>query len=353
MEYLNSIHDKLKTINEDNIYYLDMLNNPDYFYGNLNFSPTRVDFCKIPQNMQKEMKQFGEGAVREMNNLKSASCGVRLRFHTSSKRLIFKVKLKRKWGYVKMVNWNSFGFDVYELNNGEYIHRIVFAPSDGHDLFAESISVPSNGDLCIFLPNYNTVEEFHLGIDKGSDIHPINYPEGKRLPIVFYGNSVTQGAAASHSGNSFPNIVSKKLNQDILNLSCSSCCRGTESAAEMIGRVNCSSIVIDYTRNAYSTEIFRKTYDKFYRKVREFHPDKKIILLTSANFNHWHDYYDFDKIVEQTYADAIERGENTYLINQTGLFEDDEYSYIAIDTSHYTDYGMFKVADEICKILTK
>ena len=44
--------------------------------------------------------------------------------------------------------------------------------------------------------------------------HPnanFDYPEQNSLPVIFYGNSVTQGAAASRSGNTFPNVVSKKL----------------------------------------------------------------------------------------------------------------------------------------------
>ena len=138
-----------------------------------------------------------------------------------------------------MVNWGSFGFDVYGVVGEEYVHRTVFAPSDGHDLFAEMIDVPYNGQLCIFLPNYNTIEELYMGIDEGSTVVTLPYPPKKRVPVLFYGNSVTQGAAASHSGNSFPNLVSKILNRDIINISCSACCRGTDTMADLIGQINC------------------------------------------------------------------------------------------------------------------
>jgi hypothetical protein len=297
------------------------------------------------------MKKYEALAEKEMNNYHASSCGVRLRFFTNSKQLIFKIKLKRKYGLLKLVNWGSFGFDVYNIVNDEYIHKTVFAPDDGCDLFAERITVPSNGQLCIFLPNYNTIEEIYMGIEEGSIIKKLDYPDEGTVPIIFYGNSVTQGAAASHSGNSFPNLVSKKLNNDIINISASSCCRGSESIAKLIGKLNAKCIVVDYTRNAYTTKIFKETHEKFYKNLRKFHPNTKVILLTSESFNKWKEYYDFDKIVTETYNNAIKNGDNTFIINQIELFDEEEYDYISVDNSHYTDYGMNIIAEKICEII--
>lgn len=351
MEYLKSICDSLITINEENIEYLNLFDFPNLIYGNINHSSTKVDFCKYPAHIQKEMEKFGALAVKEMNNLNSASCGNRLRFSTNSKEIVIKVKLKRKWEYQKMVNFNASGFDVYGVEHEKYKHLTVFAPSNGHDTFAEKIKVPQNGKICIFLPNYNTIEEMYLGIEKGKSIEEFNYPKEKRLPILFYGNSVTQGAAASRSGNAFPNIVSKKLNRDIINLSCSSCCRGTDSIAELIGEIECHAIVIDYTRNAHTLQDFKNTHEKFYNKIRSFHPDTKIILLTSECYNHWRAYDIFDIVVSITYKNALEKNENVKLLNQRELFDEEEYDFITIDSSHYTDYGMFKIADKICELI--
>ncbi|OED29828.1 SGNH/GDSL hydrolase family protein [Methanosphaera sp. WGK6] len=351
MEYLCSITDKLKQIDETDINYIDLLQHPEFFHGNIDFTGNTVNFCKFPKMTQDEMVEYEEGAVREMANLNSAPCGVRLRFYTDSKKIIFKIKLKRKWGYLKMLNWNALGFDIYQVIDDKYIHNTVFSPMDGHDTFAELVYVPNNGQLCIFLPNYDKIEQMYVGLEKASSIKPLPYPKENILPIIFYGNSVTQGAAASRSGNSFPNIISRKLNRDIINISCSSCCKGNDSIAELIGKINCHSIVLDYTRNASYTHIFRQTHEKFYKKIRELHPETKIILMTSESYNLWKDYDDFDKIVIETYENAIKRGENTVLLNQRSLFDINEYDYVTIDASHYTDYGMFKIADKICELL--
>ena len=351
MEYLKSINNPLTTIDEKEINYLNLFDFPNLIYGNLNFSLDKVDFCKYPAHIQKEMEKFGVLAVKEMKNLHSASCGNRLRLSTNSKRIILKVQLKRKWEYQKMINWNASGFDVYALKHEKYEHLTVFGPSNGHNIFAEEIKMPQNGKLCIFLPNYNTIEKMFIGIEKDTTINEFNYPKDKQIPILFYGNSVTQGAAASRSGNTFPNIVSKNLNRNIINLSCSSCCRGTDSIAELIGKINCHTIIIDYTRNAHTIEDFKSSHERFYKKIRELHPKIKIIFLTSECYNNWIVYDEFDKIVNETYQNALKRNENVELINQRELFNRDEYELVTIDSSHYTDYGMFKVANKICEFI--
>ena len=83
------------------------------------------------------------------------------------------------------------------------------------------------------------------------------------------------------------------------------------------------------------------------------HPDKKIILMTSQSFNHWRDYDEFDEIVAETYQNAVNRGENTEIINQKQVFDDDDFDIIAIDSTHYTDYGMYKIAEKICELIEK
>jgi hypothetical protein len=119
----------------------------------------------------------------------------------------------------------------------------------------------------------------------------------------------------------------------------------------MIGDIDCDSIVIDYSRFAPDKQYLEKTYDKFYRIIREKHPNKKIILMTTACFNRWKEYLEYDEVILETYKSAISRGENTVLLNQMELFERDEYDLVSVDIGHYTDYGMFRVADKICEIL--
>ena len=58
MEYLNSIDDPITSIGEDNIEYIDLFQHPELVYGTLNLSTKELDFCKYPQNVQKEMERW-------------------------------------------------------------------------------------------------------------------------------------------------------------------------------------------------------------------------------------------------------------------------------------------------------
>ncbi len=280
MEYLSSIGDNLQKIDEKNIVYHDVFEHPELIYGNIN-NNAKLNFCKFPEDIQEEMKKYGENVYNEMKQYSHCSTGNRLRLKTDSKRIIFKIQLRRKYDYVNINNTNSFGFDVYYLNNEEYVHHTVISPGNGRNIFAEEITIPDSGEICVFLPNYNTIQSFYIGLEEDSTFKTIKYPQDKQLPVIFYGNAITQGASASRSGNSFTNIVSRKLNRDIINLSCSSCCKATDKTAEYLGKINCHAIVIDYTQNAYNTSEFLRTHEPFYKKIRYYHPDKKIILLTS------------------------------------------------------------------------
>lgn len=351
MEYLNSITDSLETTNENNIQYFNLFNHPELVYGNV-FQEDKVNFCKYTPEIQEEMVKAGKVFENTMQEFKTCTCGNRIRFKTSSRRLILKVEFKKAFSHKNMLSYNSSGFDVHLVDDeGNYHNYSLITPKEGIRIFAKSIPIPPNSSICIFLPNYSSIENMYIGIDKGSQIYTFNYPKKNRLPILFYGNSITQGASASKSGNSFPNIVSRKLNNDIINLSMVSCCRGTPKTAEMIGDIDCKAIVIDYSRYAPNINFLKQTHEKFYKKIREKHPDTKIIIMTTTYFNKWIEYEQYDEVILNTYENAVSRGENTVLLNQTELFSPDEYDLVAIDIGHYTDYGMFRIADKICELL--
>lgn len=353
MEYLNSLADPIKSIDEENIQYLNVFNHPSLVFGNP-FNTKKVDFCKYTPEVEKEMQQFGRVVNNSMIYHKTASCGCRIRFKTTSRRLVFKVELKRGYNYKNMVTWNSSGLDIHLVSKtGEYQHKQLIAPQEGHRLYADQIYIPPKSSVCIFLPSYDTIEQMFIGIERGSRIGKFHYPKNKRLPVIFYGNDITQGASATRSGNAFPNIVSRKLNRDIINLSTTMCCRGTIKAAEMIGKLDCDSIVIDYSRNASDLDYFKNTHETFYKKIREYHPDKKIIIMTTAVFNNCKTYEFFDDVIYETYNNAKKRGENTFILNQKELFDRDEYDFAAIDGAGYTDYGMFRVAEKLTELLNK
>jgi len=341
MEYIVNISDNLKE-DTSGMDFVNIFQYPELVFGTVAKVGSSLNFEKYPAEVGRCIEQYGDAAVKEYFNLSKCAAGCRLRFYTDSKRICIKAKLFRKWYYKKMNGWNSSGFDIYSVKNGEYKHQYVFGPEEGKDCFAECINIDSDRGYCIFLPNYNTIMDFWIGIEKKSKIIP--FPYIKSLPIVFYGNSVTQGASASRSGNSFPNVVSRILDRDIINLSVSSCCHGQMAVADEIGSINCAGIVLDFTRNVKDVKSFEAIYERFYRRIRDMHEFTPIILMTAPYFSGFLKYIDYDQVVIKAYEQAKMRGENVFLINQMDLIDQKEYDLVSLDGVHYTDYGMYIVA---------
>lgn len=349
MEYLNHISDSLSQIDESNLTYINILEHPEYVRGTISQTGAIVDFSKFSVAARNSMKRFEAAAQKDMENYYNSSSGCRVLFRTNSPRMVLKASLKKKWSLRKMNLWNSSGFDFYEDINGEFVHKTIVGPADGYSVFAEEVRLRRN-PICIYLPLYNVIEELYIGIEKGNSLD-IYRGKDYMKPIVFYGHSVTQGAAASRPGNCFPNIVQRRMKREMINISCSYSCRGQIEVAEQIGRLNCQAIIVDYTRNAYCTDYLKKTHEKFYRRLRQFHPHIRIVLMTSCNFNKWQDYFEFDEVVKETYEEAMKRKENTKLLDVMSLFEEEEYGMVAVDGSHVNDVGMYRIADALVQLL--
>lgn len=347
MEYLRSINDKLAIIPENKINYINVFDTESVIYGCPFWNILR-NFRKFTLDVDKENSGFADGAKHDYAGMSQSSSGCFLRFKTKSKRIILKAELRREWDFSKMTLYCSSGFDVYDVIEGCYSHRTVFAPESGKKIFAEQISNDPNSEICIYLPLYNEIKNLYIGteapIEKSNSID--------RVPILFFGNSITQGAAASRSGNCFPNIVSRLMNNEIYNLSVSSNCKGQVTVADQIGRMNLRAIVIDYSRNAYDLNEFKKNYMPFYQRLRVWHKETPIILMTTAEFKNQIGYIGFDSVIEETFEKAKQLKHNTYLLHQKSLFEEREYDLVTVDGIHYTDVGMFRIAEALTGILS-
>ena len=105
MEYLDSINDKLTTINEQNIIYYNIYDYPELIYGNINLASHNLNFSKLPKSLLNNIEN--NEYLKDIENLSHSSYGTRLRFHTDAKKIIFKIELKQKYHYNTISNENS------------------------------------------------------------------------------------------------------------------------------------------------------------------------------------------------------------------------------------------------------
>ncbi|MBQ6218827.1 MAG: hypothetical protein IJJ47_03755 [Methanosphaera sp.] len=347
MEYLESVEDKLDAINEENMIYYDIFDYPELVYGTINLASHNVNFSKIPQTLRKSITN--EEQLKNMDNLSHSSYGLRLRFHTNAKRIIFKINLKQDYHYDNIPRANSRGFDVYSLDYDRYIHKTTIISENRKDCFAEEIIFEEeDNNICIFLPNFDTINKLFIGIEKGNSIDELPYLGHNKLPIIFCGNEYTIGKTASKSGNSYPNITSQILDQNIINLSYYQMNKAEEKLATFIGKFNCESIIMDYNGQDINKNDFKESYEKFYDKLRIFHPHKQLIILTSL----LDDNNEYNPTIYEFYNDKKRNDDKIILIDKKELLKENG---IPTDCSNQknNDEILKVIAEEICNLMKK
>ena len=101
------------------------------------------------------------------------------------------------------------------------------------------------------MPLYNDISRLTLGLSKDAKLsaHP-GYAVSK--PVVYYGSSIPQGAAASRPGMSYEGIISRRLNGDFINLGFAGNAKGVEKQGATTGSWETSAIfnMLSYAKTA-------------------------------------------------------------------------------------------------------
>lgn len=331
MEYLSSIDDALESISEEGIVYYDLFDFPELFFGNLNFANDSLNFSKFPTSLIS--------GVVYPSDFNRFSSGIRLRFKTLSSRIIFKIELS-EYEYNDINIKYGRSFDIYTLNYDEYIPLKVLTPRKDEKIFAEYVYVDENMGICVFLPIFSKINKIYIGLEENTTLTPAEYYGENKLPILFYGNINTIEETASKSGNTYPNLISKKLDQDIITLTLPSTIISDEIAT-YIGKINCYSIILDLNI-PQNSEYRKKDFENFYKKIRQTHPHTKIILLTSTDTSANKRNKTYDKIIYEIYEKTKKKDEKTFLIDRSKLY-----------SKYDNDEKMNTLAKEICNIFKR
>ena len=205
----------------------------------------------------------------------------------------------------------------------------------------------------IFLPLYDGVKNIEIGIDSASNI--IKPPKNKRKPIIFYGTSITQGGCASRPGMVHTNIISRKLDVDVVNFGFSGNGRMEKPIAEIISSVEPSLYIIECMPNMIKPEFISERTIPLVNTLREKNPNTPIIFVdlfkspiifsnsafkasSIASFSLF--TLEFNKVIGNGYK-------NIYLIKTPKLANSDHEG--TVDSIHFTDLGFLRYADFLIK----
>ena len=307
----------------------------------------------------KKFKRMDSDTAKKTNNgvysLHTNTSGGRLTFETDSQY----IALSTSGNFVHFPHMpltGTAGFDIFVLgDDGEFHHFKTFVPPT--DCKNKYESIVEFGEkklrkLLVHFPLYSDVNDVNIGLESDAVINSFN-PYCDKLPIVYYGSSITQGGCASRPGNNYPAIVSMKNRTDFICLGFSGNAHGEDIMAEYIASLPMSVFVMDYDHNDMrEPEKLKERHNRFYQTVRAKNPDLPIIIISAPySFSLKPQLEKTVSIVRETYLRAKENGDNVYFIDGREFFGKDFAEFALVDGSHPNDFGFVKMAEAVLKCL--
>ena len=331
----------------------DVNNAPFRLYG-LCRAEGETDYKRLPKDFAENL---GNPSVAVMYN---RTTGIRIRFKTDSKRIVLKCIQSEQVNIPHIAVTCSSCFDLYA--DGAYCN--VFRPGiDANGKWSDDKSMNGgyesgyvfSGDrrmreLLIHFPLYNSVDAVYIALEEDAQLLP---PEeyGHTGPVVFYGSSITQGACASHPGNCYVNILSRRLNFDFVNLGFSGGCFAEPEFARYIPTLKPSVLVLDYDHNSSSAQLAER-HEAFFLEFRKYCPDTPVVMVSAADKS-------LGKparrdIIRKTYENALAAGDqNVYFVDGTEIYKVPGADACTVDTAHPNDLGFWCMANAIEKPLAE
>ncbi len=333
-------------IKEPDIEFHDIRNAPFDVYGFYNYK-TEPEFKRLPD-------EVGENVNPGVKRLYKNTSGGRVRFCTDSRYVAIRAVMPEVTLMAHMPLLSSAGFDIF-VDTPDGMHSRYFSSfrpevgmKDGYESEAKFTDRRLRY-ITINFPSYSNVKSLEIGLQKGAVLG-----EGakyrNRLPVVYYGSSITQGACASRPGNMYQNIVARETGLNYLNLGFSGSCRAEKKIVDYMAGLEMCAFVCDYDHNAPNPAHLLNTHLDLYKAIRAAHPDIPYIMLSRPDFvKSFDDSILRRDVIIDTFRYARESGDkNVYYIDGEGIFRGHFEDCCTVDGTHPNDIGFLLMAQTIC-----
>jgi hypothetical protein len=289
------------------------------------------------------------------------SAGLYIRFRSNSTSIHARWESTYNNSMTHMTDTGTKGLDLYALVDGEWRH-VCSAQPQGKTSQRTIIANmdPVEREYMLYLSLYDGVSALEIGVDAGAtlDLPAIDRPSREK-PIVMYGTSILQGGCANRPGMAHTNILSRRLDREVINLGFSGNALLDMEIAHLMASVEDPGVfVLDYAPNAWDYLIDEKG-EEFFRVIREAHPDVPVIFIEDVIFPHTI----FDNAIREEvekkneaqkrlYRRLKKAGEKRiYYIGAEGMIGDDGEA--TVDAIHFTDLGAMRYVEHVLPTIKK
>ncbi len=307
------------------------------------------------QNYYDRLPAKAEAKVRKLVwDLSKNSSGLNLKFETNAKEIIVRYAVGGSLQMSHMPATGVSGLDLYARDaQGKWLWaagKFSFKDTVVYR-FDTKAAVQQNLTYTLFLPLYNSVKWMEISVPAESSFKPL--PVSTQKPIVVYGTSIAQGACASRPGMSWTNILSRKLDQPIINLAFSGNGRLEKEIVDLLPEIDASLYVLDclpnLTGEAFPDAEIKSRLEYAVAELQRRRPGVPILMTehdgyTDEGVNQERKslYERVNKVLRETFAGFKRKGiKGIYLLTKAEINQEID---TMVDGTHPNDMGMMRYA---------
>lgn len=314
-------------------------------------------FQRLPDSLQQKVKR------PDLYELGKHSAGMALRFASDSPFISVKWHSLFKALMNHQTPTGTRGLDLYTLlPDGTWTFVNTARPDvNSYDTATRVISnmKPVMREYLLYLPLYDGIDSIFIGTsdEAAFNLPAVNLPVAAK-PIVMYGTSLLQGGCANRPGMAHTNILTRRLNREVINLGFSGNGQLDLEVAEVIAAIpDPGLIVMDCVPNVNEDQI-NNQLEAFFEIVRSAHPDVPFLFVEDPYFPHlrfdenaYNQVHTLNALWKKHYERlAAKYGNLHYLTADNILGTDNEAT---VDGLHFTDLGFLRYADLLEPILRR
>ena len=289
------------------------------------------------------------------------SAGLFIRFRSNSTSIHARWESTFDNSMTHMTDTGTKGLDLYAIVDGEWRHVCSAQPQGKKSEWKIIANMdPVEREYMLYLSLYDGVSSLEIGVDEGAtlDLPAVDRPSREK-PVVMYGTSILQGGCANRPGMAHTNIISRRLDREVINLGFSGNALLDMEIAHLMASVEDPGLfVLDYAPNAYA-HLIDESGEAFFRVIRDAHPDVPVIFIEDVIFPHTiYDKAIREEVTKKNEAqkrlfDKLKKsGERKiYYIRAEGMIGDDGEA--TVDGIHFTDLGAMRYVDHVLPTIRK
>lgn len=309
-------------------------------------------FCRLTAAERDVIRPVNDGEAW----LGEHSAGIQVRFETDSSRIVLRARMRSPFNMTNMTMIGQCGAAllVYDERTGtECLHEVANFPFDAREYELSVGHFEGKKKLRrfrLFFPLYNAVESFEIGLDEDASVRPVGFADGTRYAI--YGTSITQGCSASNPATAYSNLLSLRLDAEVLNFGFSGAAFMEPEMAEILSGRKPDWLFVDTEANAGVDGRLMERAEEFLRVFWKNSPETVVVLYSRVLFAL--DLYDdkrtelhirYNEFLKKLAARQRRAGKPVYFADGSRIFPGNFTLYTA-DGVHPSDAGMMLIAQD-------